>query len=333
MGGEVHPAILVGGFAGVLAATLVAVGVVRHLLLRLAILDQPNPRSSHTTPTPRGGGIGVLAVLLPAWAAILAAVSAGGTWWLVPLGALALACVSWLDDVRGLPPLTRLAVQLVAAGVAALSLPGPIFQGLLPPLADAMVAVLLWVWFVNLFNFMDGIDGLAGVEAASVGMGLFVVTILAGTAASLGWLGLAVAASALGFLYWNWQPARIFLGDSGSVPLGFLIGWLCLALAAHGQWAASVILPLYYLGDATLTLLRRLVRGERVWQAHRTHFYQFAVQRGLGHAQVCTRVLGANLALVLLAAAAVLWSPWLALAAAALVVAATLAWLARRHAA
>ena len=333
MGGEVHPAVLVGGFVGVLAASLAAVGIARRLLSRHAILDHPNPRSSHTAPTPRGGGIGVLAVLLPAWAAILAADSAAGTWWLVPLGALTLACVSWLDDVRGLPPFTRLAAQLAAAGVAAMSLPGPIFQGLLPPLADAMVAVLLWVWFVNLFNFMDGIDGLAGVEAASVGMGLFVVTILAGTAASLGWLGLAVAASALGFLYWNWQPARIFLGDSGSVPLGFLIGWLCLALAAHGQWAASVILPLYYLGDATLTLLRRLVRGERVWQAHRTHFYQFAVQRGLGHGQVCMRVLGANLALVLLAAAAVLWSPWPALAAAALVVAATLAWLARRHAA
>ena len=166
-----------------------------------------------------------------------------------------------------------------------------------------------------------------------MGVGLFVVTTLAGTAAVLGWLGLAVAAAALGFLYWNWQPARIFLGDSGSVPLGFLIGWLCLALAATGQWAAAVILPLYYFADTSLTLARRLARGERVWQAHRTHFYQYAVQRGLGHAQVCTRVLGANLALVLLAAAATLWSPWPALAAAALVVAATLVWLARRHAA
>ncbi len=329
MGGEVHPAILVGGFVGVLAASVAAVGLVRRLLLRFAILDHPNPRSSHATPTPRGGGIGVLAILLPAWAAILAASSAGMTSWLVPLGALFLAAVSWLDDLSGLPPPVRLAAQFAATGVAAMSLPGLVFQGYLPPVADTTLAIILWVWFVNLFNFMDGIDGLAGVEAASVGMGLFAVTALAGSAAILGWLGLAVAASALGFLYWNWQPARVFLGDIGSVPMGFLLGWLCLALAASGHWAAAVILPLYYLADATLTLLRRMVRGERVWRAHRTHFYQVAVERGHSHAQVCLLVLGANLALVLLAAAAALWSSWPALAAAAAVIAATLMWMAR----
>lgn len=329
MGSQVHPASLVGGFIFVLVATLLAVGLVRRLLLRFSILDHPNPRSSHTTPTPRGGGIGVLAVILPAWTAILVAVSADVTWWLVPLGALALAGVSWLDDVRGLPPLTRLVVQLVVAGVGALSLPGLIFQGFLPPLVDILAAILLWVWFTNLFNFMDGIDGLVGVETASVGMGLFVVTVLVGTATVLGWLGLTLAAAALGFLYWNWQPARIFLGDSGSVPIGYLIGWLCLALAATGQWAAAIILPLYYLADSGLTLVRRLVRGERVWQAHRRHFYQIAVQHGIGHAQVCVWVIGANLVLILLALAANMWSPWLALVAAVLVVAATLAWMVR----
>lgn len=329
MGNQVHPATLIGGFVLVLVATLLAVGLVRRLLLRFSILDHPNLRSSHTAPTPRGGGIGVLAVILPAWTAILVAVSADGTWWLVPLGAIVLAGVSWLDDVRGLPPLTRLVVQLVVAGVGALSLPGLIFQGLLPPLVDILAAILLWVWFTNLFNFMDGIDGLVGVETASVGMGLFVVTVLAGTATVLGWLGLTLAAAALGFLYWNWQPARIFLGDSGSVPIGYLIGWLCLALAATGQWAAAIILPLYYLADSSLTLIRRLVRGERVWQAHRTHFYQIAVQHGIGHAQVCVRVIGANLVLILLALSANMWSPWLALVVAVLVAAATLAWMVR----
>lgn len=323
-----HVAILAGGFAGVLLATLAAVGVVRSLLLRFAILDHPNPRSSHTAPTPRGGGIGVLVILLPVWAAILAAFAENETWWLVPFGALALAGVSWIDDLRDLPPPLRLAAQLIAAGVAAISLPGPVFQGLLPPIADAALAIFFWVWFVNLFNFMDGIDGLAGVEAASIGIGLFVVTILAGTAAILGWLGLAIAASALGFLYWNWQPARIFLGDIGSVPIGFLLGWLCLALAASGHWAASVILPLYYLADATFTLLRRIARGDRVWLAHRTHFYQIAVERGRGHAQVCMGVIGANLTLLLLAVGAI-WSPWPALTAAAIVVAATLVWMSR----
>ena len=329
MAGDLHPAFLVGGFAAVLAATLAAVGVVRRVLLRHAILDHPNERSSHAAPTPRGGGIGVMAVLLPAWAAILVLAAAGGTWWLVPLGALALACVSWLDDLRGLPPPARLLAQFIAAGAGAAALPGPVFQGYLPAAADMALAVLIWVWFVNLFNFMDGIDGLAGVEAASLGVGLYAITALAGAGIALGWLGLAVAAAALGFLYWNWQPARVFLGDIGSVPLGFLIGWLCLALAGEGEWAAALILPLYYLADATLTLLRRLLRGERVWRPHREHFYQIAVRRGLDHAGVCGRVLGTNLMLVLLAAVSVLWSPWPALAAAALVVAVTLAALAR----
>ncbi len=329
MAGDLHPAVLVGGFTAVLAATLAAVGVARRVLLRHAILDHPNERSSHTAPTPRGGGIGVMAVLLPAWAAILVLAAAGGTWWLVPLGALALACVSWLDDLRGLSPPARLLAQFIAAAAATTALPGPVFQGYLPAAADMALAVRIWVWFVNLFNFMDGIDGLAGVEAASLGVGLYAITALAGAGVALGWLGLAVAAAALGFLYWNWQPARVFLGEIGSVPLGFLIGWLCLALAGEGEWAAALILPLYYLADATLTLLRRLLRGERVWRPHREHFYQIAVRRGLDHARVCGRVLGANMMLVLLAAGSVLWSPWPALAAAALVVAVTLVTLAR----
>src|SRR6202034_2619980 len=105
----------------------------------------------------------------------------------------------------------------------------------------------------------------------------------------------AIAAAALGFLVWNWAPARIFMGDVGSIPLGYALGYLLLEIARRGWWKAALILPLYFLADATLTLLRRLARGERVWQAHREHFYQRAVQRGLGHAAVVTRVIHADI--------------------------------------
>jgi UDP-N-acetylmuramyl pentapeptide phosphotransferase/UDP-N-acetylglucosamine-1-phosphate transferase len=153
------------------------------------------------------------------------------------------------------------------------------------------------VWFANLFNFMDGIDGIAGGEATAVGIG---IALVAGTGGAFELIApsVAVAAAALGFLVWNWHPARIFMGDVGSVPLGYLLGYLLLALAARGEWAAAVILPLYFLADATLTLLRRLARGERVWQAHREHFYQRAVQRGLRHDAVVLRVVAADLVLI-----------------------------------
>jgi UDP-N-acetylmuramyl pentapeptide phosphotransferase/UDP-N-acetylglucosamine-1-phosphate transferase len=138
-----------------------------------------------------------------------------------------------------------------------------------------------------------------------------------------------VAGAAFGFLPWNWQPARIFLGDVGSVPLGYALGWLLLSLAAAGAWAAALILPLYYLADATLTLMRRLARGERVWQAHREHFYQRATQAGRSHAAVVSLVALADAVLIALALGSARW-PWAMLAAAVAAVALLLAVLARR---
>ena len=161
------------------------------------------------------------------------------------------------------------------------------FQGWLPPALDMAAAALLWVWFVNLYNFMDGIDGLAGSETAAIGIGLALFAVVGtGGDPALAAPAAAIAAAAIGFLVWNWAPARIFLGDVGSVPLGYLLGFLLLATAARGYWKFALILPLYFLADATITLLRRLARGERVWLPHREHFYQQAVQRGLGHAAV-----------------------------------------------
>jgi len=315
--------VLIAGFVAVFALTVPAVGGVRRVLLRRAILDEPNARSSHSVPTPRGGGAGVLAMALPAWLAVVLLDPFAAELpraWLVPALALALAGVSALDDLRGLPVGVRFAVQAAAVAAGLAALPGPVFHGFLPPALDFALAGLAWLWFVNLFNFMDGIDGISAVETVAIGGGLFLVVAVAGVAPTLGALGLLLSAGALAFLYWNWPPARVFLGDVGSVPLGFLLGYLILALAGHGAWAAAAILPLYYLGDATLTLIRRLLRRERVWRAHREHFYQQAVQRGLGHAAVSLRVAGCNAVLVLLALASLAPPAWAALAAAAVVV-------------
>jgi UDP-N-acetylmuramyl pentapeptide phosphotransferase/UDP-N-acetylglucosamine-1-phosphate transferase len=274
------------------------------LLQRAAVLDQPNARSSHEVPTPRGGGIAVVGAILAAWLTLIAAgATAAAT--VVPLvaGAILLALVSWVDDRRGLSPGVRLVAQFAATAGAGLFAvaggAGPVFQGCLPPLLDHVGAALLWVWFINLFNFMDGIDGIAGSEAAAIGLGL-VLFALAGVGRDPGMAALAgaVAAGALGFLAYNWAPARIFLGDVGSVPLGYLLGYLLLAAAARGHWRLALILPLYFLADATITLLRRLVRGERIWQAHRLHFYQQAARRGLGHAAIVRRVIAADAVLI-----------------------------------
>ena len=321
-------------------ASAALVGLVRVQLLRHDILDRPNERSSHDAPTPRGGGLGVLAALLPVWVAIpffLPVASTADTattaLWIIPVAALLLAGVSWIDDLMTIGPLPRLGAQFAAALGGVFLIEGAVFQGLLPGPFDMIIAAIGWVWFMNLFNFMDGIDGISGVEAFMIGIGLLLIGIL-GTQPldAMHGQALAVAAAAAGFLVWNWPPARIFLGDSGSVPLGYLLGWLLLSLAASGAWQAATILPLYYLADATITLFRRIARGEKFWHAHRDHFYQAAIKRGLSHARVSTAIAFVNLLLIGLALASVLadpgtlW-PWFALLTAGILVAVLLNWL------
>lgn len=322
-------------------ASAALVGLVRVQLLRHDVLDRPNARSSHAAPVPRGGGLGVLAALLPVWVVVPfvlpAAIPASGmtaSQWVIPLAALALAAVSWIDDLRTIGPLPRLGAQFAAALAGSVLIEGAVFQGLLPGPVDTIIAAIGWVWFINLFNFMDGIDGISGVETITIGGGLLLIGIFGAPAlAAAHGQALALAAAAVGFLVWNWPPARIFLGDSGSVPLGYLLGWLLLSLAADGAWQAAAILPLYYLADATITLFRRIARGETFWHAHRDHFYQAAIKRGLSHARVCAAIAIVNLALIALAVFSILapsnsiW-PWLALLAAGILVAMLLAWLA-----
>ena len=306
-------------------------------LERHKIFDRPNERSSHIRPTLRGGGLGLVPVILMAWLIVawLMQTSAPSSQlqylgWVI-FGAVILAVVSWRDDIISQPPLARLFIQISITGLIVWSaLPSePVFQGLLPRWLDQLLSLLIWVWFINLFNFMDGIDGLAGLETICIGLGIAILGMANHVGAINGLYGLTIAAAAIGFLRWNWHPAKIFLGDVGSIPLGFLLGWLLLRLASEGAWAAALILPLYYFVDTTLTLVRRIIRKQKVWEPHRSHFYQQAVNDGLSHGSVTLIIGGFNIILMALALYSI-FSPFVALGIAIASTTVLLIWFQRR---
>ena len=320
---------LLGGYASVAIAASICVWVTLRALQKRQILDFPNARSSHSKPVPRGAGLGVLATLIPVWLGITFVADPTRNW-VIPTLAIGIGAVSWIDDLRGLPTVSRFIAQAAAVGLGISLLPGPLLHGAVAPVIDYAVTGLIWLWFLNLFNFMDGIDGITGVSALAMGIGVSLVLSF-GTLDTAGALhALSIAAVALGFLVWNWHPARIFLGDVGSIPLGFLIGWLLLTVAASEHWPAALIIPLYYLADSGLTLVNRLARGANITRPHREHFYQRAVARGRSHAVVSAMVLATSLALTAHAVVVTLVGPAAtlpALASAAALVSGLLVWM------
>jgi UDP-N-acetylmuramyl pentapeptide phosphotransferase/UDP-N-acetylglucosamine-1-phosphate transferase len=288
--------------------TLALTASIRRVLIKRALLDHPNERSSHKKPVPRGGGLAVVIVLvagmlLAAHPHKILAMHAG-----LIFGAVILAIVSWLDDRKGLSPAARLAVHIFAAciGSFAFAPHAMIFAGLLPFWLDRAMMIIGWAWFVNLYNFMDGIDGITSVETVSIAAGACLIMTATGIIDPFAdTLTLLLIGSSLGFLVFNWHPAKIFLGDVGSVPLGYLCGFVLLVLAVHGQFVPALIIPLYYLADSGITLAKRILRREKFWQPHRQHFYQRAAQRLGRHDKVVIRIIIANLALLIAALLAV----------------------------
>jgi Fuc2NAc and GlcNAc transferase len=286
----------------------------RRLALSRGIVDVPNARSSHVTPTPRGGGIAIVLVSTAAFLALGWRGLLGGQLLLaLVVGGVAVAAVGFADDHRPLRSSIRLAVHLGAAIWAVACLGG------LPPLrvgahvlqlgwAGQVIAVLAIVWTLNLFNFMDGIDGIAGSEAVFVTLAAAWLTAAGPEAAGLRAVDLVLAAATAGFLLWNWPPAKIFLGDVGSGYLGYMIAVLALA-AGHDNPVAIwvwLILGGAFFADATATLARRVLRRERVYEAHRSHAYQWLARRWGSHRKVTVALLVVNLAWLL---------PWAMLAA------------------
>jgi len=294
-----RPFVLFAAAAGALLLTVVLLTLLRPWLLRYA-LARPNARSSHRIPTPQGGGVAVVAAwLVTVWAAGTLAPAfletQSGQLLVLSAAAVLLAVVGAIDDIRPLPQWLRFAVQCLAVGMILAALPDD-FQLVpqVPRWIERICLLLGGVWMVNLTNFMDGIDWMIVAQFVPVTGAI----VLLGSLDTIDPLSALVAATLfgaiLGFAPFNKPVARLFLGDVGSLPLGLLLGWLLLQLAGRGHVAAAIILPLYYVADATITLGRRVARGEPVWQAHRSHFYQRAIDNRFTVMQVVTRVFLVN---------------------------------------
>ena len=320
-------------FAAAILAALLSAAVtwaIRPLMLRHA-LARPNARSSHRIPTPQGAGIAVIVATLIAAIAVVA--FAGTSAMKIPaivFGAtLFIAAVGLADDVHSIPVLPRLLLQ--AAAVAAIVFTAPESLRIvdaLPFWIERSLLLLAGLWFVNLVNFMDGLDLMTAAEAVPISAAIALLGWLGEVPATTTIVAAALCGALLGFTPFNRPVAKNFLGDVGSLPIGLLLGWCLLQLAWHQQLAACMLLPLYYLTDATVTLARRMARREPFCAAHRSHYYQRATDNGFTVWQVVSEVFALNVVLAALAIASTrLQSPVVAIllvAAGALAVVLTL---------
>lgn len=280
-------AILGGCLLCSLAMTRWALGYAR----RRGMFDAVNERSSHSTPTPRGGGIAIVASALASFvvahlliggsAAILVGLTGGG---------IGVAMIGWIDDKGHINPIVRLGVHVLAGAWLIWWIGGALDYGPFTPFAIrllvAIILVLMIAWMINLYNFMDGIDGLAASEAITVSIGSCLVMLASGASTLVEVVpGLVLAAATLGFLPSNWPPARIFMGDASSGFLGFVLGGLIVIAAGRGvaEGAGVVMLLGTFLADTGVTLTRRILSGQPIHQAHRSHAYQILARRWRSH--------------------------------------------------
>jgi UDP-N-acetylmuramyl pentapeptide phosphotransferase/UDP-N-acetylglucosamine-1-phosphate transferase len=293
--------------AGAFCALLII--ELRPWLSRYA-MARPNARSSHKELTPQGGGIAVIgaAIVVSGTALFFSDRSASPSSLVVFLAAvLLIAAVGALADKRPVAAAPRLVLQGFAVAAMMVTLPPEL--RLLPVLPWWSERILLFIgtlWFVNLVNFMDGLDWMTVVEVVPITAALAAIGLLGHLPWQQTVISLALCGATIGFAFFNRPVARLFLGDVGSLPIGLLLGWLLLLLAGSGGLVAAILLPLYYLADSTITLLRRAANRETVWQAHRSHFYQRATDRGFRVIDVVARVLVVNLALAVLALVTIL---------------------------
>jgi Fuc2NAc and GlcNAc transferase len=320
----VGPDVLLVALAA-LVSSVVLTGIVRSLVVSHGVLDVPNARSSHTAPTPRGGGVSIVVVTTIAVGVLATQGYLDFNLSLALGGGLAIAVVGFIDDRRSVSAKVRLVVHFAAAFWALAWLGG------LPPLRlGEHVFTFGWggyvlgavgiVWTLNLFNFMDGIDGLAASEAIFIALGAMLLSVIAGTTEVMP-AAAAFAAACAGFLFWNLPRARIFMGDVGSGYVGYAIVTMALAAARHDSVALLVwlILGAVFFVDATVTLVRRLARGERVQEAHRSHAYQWLARKWQSHGRVTGAVTMLNvvwlLPIALIAARHPSCAGWLTLGA------------------
>jgi UDP-N-acetylmuramyl pentapeptide phosphotransferase/UDP-N-acetylglucosamine-1-phosphate transferase len=322
------------GLVVALAASISAAIIVALIpLMQRYALARPNSRSSHQQATPQGAGLAVIAATIIVAAAAVEVIPGKqlfqpGSLWLVFAATILITIVGAVDDIRTIEVAPRLLLQAIAVIIVIASLPPDMrVLPVVPWWFERALLAFACLWFVNLTNFMDGVDWMTIAEFVPIAVGLALIGMLGVLPLHGTVVALALCGGLIGFAPFNRPVARIFLGDVGSLPIGLLFGWLLLLVAGKGHVAAAILLPLYYLADATLTLLRRIARREPFWQAHRTHFYQRATDLGFSVREIIARVFAVNVMLVALALATVIWPGTLSAVIAVCIGAAVVGWL------
>jgi len=280
-------------------------------LMRRYALAIPNARSSHKVPTPQGAGIGVMiaTIVVAALAWLVIGDLEDNTIFIVLAAAAGIAVVGAVDDISPVGVLPRLLLQAAAVTAVLVTLPDDLrIVSMLPLWLERLALGVGALWFVNLTNFMDGIDWITAAETIPITAFIVILCFMGDSSFPEGMVALALCGAMIGFAPLNRPIAKMFLGDVGSLAIGLLLAWMLIGLALRGNIVAALLLPLYYLADATVTLLRRLSRGEKIWVAHRTHFYQQATRNGFTVMQTVMRIFAVNIALGLLALASASWS-------------------------
>lgn len=294
--------------AGCASLSALLVFLLRPLLVR-HLLAHPNARSSHKTATPQGAGLAVMASVFAGCALGILLWGQGAEPRLlgVLVAAAGLTLLGAIDDAHGLSVWSRLQGQLLAAIVVVGTLPEELrlFPGLMPAGLEDVLMVLGLTWFVNAVNFLDGLDWMTVAQVVPMTLGIVALHMLGAVLDTVGLLALALLGAVLGFAIFNKHPARIFLGDAGSLPIGLCLAFM-LIFVAQTHLAAALLLSLYTLADPTLTLFRRMAAKQAILSAHRTHFYQRAVAAGLTVPQVTARIFSLCLLLAALAVVTVL---------------------------
>jgi UDP-N-acetylmuramyl pentapeptide phosphotransferase/UDP-N-acetylglucosamine-1-phosphate transferase len=291
--------------AAALSATLTR--SIRPLLIRYA-LARPNARSSHVVPTPQGAGIAVvLSALIVAVIAIACILISPPAWlWTVFSATVVMAAIGAVDDLHPIAVTPRLVLQALCVGAVLFAMPAELrVVADCPIWIERSLLLVAGLWFVNLVNFMDGLDWMTVAEVIPVAAALALIGLSGELSQSAMLVAAALGGAVLGFAPFNRPVAKVFLGDVGSLPIGLLLAWCFLDLAGRQHLAAAILLPLYYLADASVTLLRRLLKREAIWLAHRSHFYQRATDNGFTVMQVVSEVFVLNLGLAALAGMAV----------------------------
>jgi len=286
--------------------TFLAIMPLMPLMQRYA-LARPNARSSHTTPTPQGGGIPiVLVIALGLVVSLLFGLVPEGeeaVAFTLGLAVLALAGLGLVDDIKTLPVLPRLAVQFGASIALMIVTPHDValFHGVVPLIVERAIVAVALVWVINLTNFMDGIDWITVAQFTPMSLALVVAAVLGLVSPVIGLVAALLFGGLIGFAPYNKPVAKLFLGDVGSLPIGLVAGYALYRFGASTQILSAIVLALYPLADATVTLLKRLKRREKVWEAHREHYYQQAMANGLQVIEIVTFVAISSLVFAVLA--------------------------------